>query len=62
MIVAWNSLMISGLTRAYMVFTQEPKNERNCEIYRQLAVNAMTFILQNQWQNHENNLRLHRVN
>ncbi len=62
MIVAWNSLMISGLARVYMVFNQEPKNERNCEIYRQLAVNAMTFILQNQWQNHEKNQRLHRVN
>ncbi|AFY72880.1 thioredoxin domain protein [Synechococcus sp. PCC 7502] len=60
MIVAWNALMISGLIRAYIVFDQE--------IYRQLAVNAITFILQNQWQvppqTQTANLktRLHRVN
>ncbi len=56
MIVAWNALMISGLARAYMVFAHEFESE----IYRQLAVNAMTFILQNQWDRQEK--RLHRVN
>jgi len=56
MIVAWNALMISGLARAYMVFAHEFESG----IYRQLAVNAMTFILQNQWDRQEK--RLHRVN
>ncbi len=50
MIVAWNSLMISGLARAYAVF-QEPE-------YWQLATNAANFILDNQWvQGH-----FHRLN
>ena len=40
-IVAWNSLMISGLATAYRAF-QKP-------IYKQLAVNAVKFILENQW-------------
>lgn len=40
-ITAWNALMISGLAAADRAF-QKP-------IYRQLAVNAMRFILQNQW-------------
>lgn len=43
MIVAWNSLMISGLARCYGVF-----NEQN---YLNLATNAANFILENQWQN-----------
>jgi len=38
MIVAWNSLMISGLARAYGVFEQ----------YLELAL-AANFILDNQW-------------
>ncbi len=50
MIVAWNSLMISGLARAYGVF-QEQK-------YLDLAQTATKFILENQWQNN----RLHRLN
>ncbi|ELR98158.1 thioredoxin domain-containing protein [Gloeocapsa sp. PCC 73106] len=41
MIVAWNSLMISGLARAYAVFS-EPS-------YWDLAVGATKFILNNQW-------------
>ncbi|MEL6438869.1 MAG: thioredoxin domain-containing protein [Cyanobacteria bacterium J06621_8] len=41
MIAAWNSLMISGLARAYSVF-QEP-------VYGDLAINAAQFMLQNQW-------------
>jgi hypothetical protein len=41
MIVAWNSLMISGLARAYAVF-------RELE-YLELATQATEFILQNQW-------------
>ena len=40
MITAWNSLVISGLARAYAVFN-EPQ-------YRELAVNAANFILQRQ--------------
>ncbi|HAC64528.1 MAG TPA: thioredoxin domain-containing protein [Cyanothece sp. UBA12306] len=50
MIVAWNSLMISGLARAYGVF-QEP-------LYWDLAVNATEFILQQQWVKK----RLYRLN
>jgi len=50
MIVAWNALMISGLARAYQVFENQ--------LYLQLAVNATTFILQNQWQER----RFYRVN
>jgi hypothetical protein len=50
MIVAWNSLMISGLARAYSVFG-EPE-------YLELATNAATFILDNQWVQG----RFHRLN
>jgi uncharacterized protein YyaL (SSP411 family) len=50
MIVAWNSLMISGLAHAYAVF-------RELE-YLELASQAAKFILQNQWIEG----RLHRVN
>lgn len=41
MIVAWNSLVISGLARAYAVFGNQ--------LYLDLAVTATNFILQNQW-------------
>jgi uncharacterized protein YyaL (SSP411 family) len=50
MIVAWNSLMISGLTQAYGVFGDEN--------YLNLAVNATNFILNNQWKNE----RFYRLN
>ena len=50
MIVAWNSLMISGLARAAAVFNQQD--------YLDLATEAAQFILQNQWINE----RLHRLN
>lgn len=40
MIVAWNSLMISGLAKAYKVFGQP--------IYRELAINAADFIYREQ--------------
>lgn len=50
MIVAWNSLMISGLARAAAVF-QQPD-------YLALATRAATFILDQQWSTG----RLHRVN
>ncbi|MEB3121747.1 MAG: thioredoxin domain-containing protein [Snowella sp.] len=50
MIVAWNSLMISGLARAYAVFSTP--------MYWTLATQATQFILDHQWQ--EN--RLHRLN
>ncbi|KAM3093251.1 thioredoxin domain-containing protein [Phormidesmis sp. 146-35] len=50
MIVAWNSLMISGLARAYGVF-------RELE-YLELASQAADFILRNQWVDG----RFHRVN
>ena len=50
MIVAWNSLMISGLARSYAVF-------RELE-YLELASQAADFILQNQWIDQ----RFHRVN
>ena len=40
-IVAWNALMISGLARAYAVFREQS--------YLYLAVDAVQFILQNQW-------------
>lgn len=43
MIVAWNSLMISGLARAYAVFQQLP--------YWEMATKAANFILTNQWVN-----------
>ncbi|MGB3535793.1 MAG: thioredoxin domain-containing protein [Microcoleaceae cyanobacterium] len=50
MIVAWNSLMISGLARAATVFQQSE--------YLELASVAADFILNHQWLNE----RLHRVN
>ncbi|NEP00068.1 MAG: thioredoxin domain-containing protein [Symploca sp. SIO2E9] len=50
MIVAWNSLMISGLARAYSVFSQPE--------YLELAINATKFILDNQWVQG----RFHRLN
>jgi uncharacterized protein YyaL (SSP411 family) len=50
MIVAWNSLMISGLARAYGVFAHDN--------YLKLAVNATNFILNNQWENE----RFYRLN
>jgi uncharacterized protein YyaL (SSP411 family) len=50
MIVAWNSLMISGLARAAVVF-QQPD-------YLHLANQAAQFILDHQWLND----RFHRLN
>ncbi|MGB3692193.1 MAG: thioredoxin domain-containing protein [Spirulinaceae cyanobacterium] len=50
MIVAWNSLMISGLARAYGVFGEQE--------YLDLAVEATNFILENQWVRE----RFHRLN
>ncbi len=50
MIVAWNSLMISGLARAYAVF--------KIEQYWELATKAINFILEHQWVQG----RLHRLN
>ncbi|MGF1535027.1 MAG: thioredoxin domain-containing protein [Elainellaceae cyanobacterium] len=50
MIVAWNSLMISGLARAAAVFNQ-------AEFY-ELAAQAARFILDCQWQDQ----RLYRLN
>ncbi|MEG3436734.1 thioredoxin domain-containing protein [Pannus brasiliensis CCIBt3594] len=50
MIVAWNSLMISGLARASVVFGEEE--------YREMAIRAARFILEN--QRIEN--RLYRLN
>jgi uncharacterized protein YyaL (SSP411 family) len=50
MIVAWNSLMISGLARAYSVF-KEPE-------YLKLATKAAQFILEHQWVEG----RFHRLN
>lgn len=50
MIVAWNSLMISGLARAYTVFKQSS--------YLELAVKAANFILDNQFVDR----RFHRLN
>jgi uncharacterized protein len=50
MIVAWNSLMISGLARAFAVFS-EPS-------YWEMATKATQFILDNQWLNG----RLQRLN
>jgi len=40
-ISAWNSLAISGLTRAYSVFQEQS--------YLDLAINATNFILEHQW-------------
>ena len=50
MIVAWNSLMISGLARAYAVF--------KVPSYLQMAIKAANFILENQFVDG----RLHRIN
>jgi uncharacterized protein len=50
MIVAWNSLMISGLAVAYKVF-QQPS-------YLQLATRAANFI----WENQFVDARFHRLN
>jgi hypothetical protein len=50
MIVAWNSLTISGLARAAAVFQQDD--------YLELAVRAANFILENQWVDG----RFHRLN
>ncbi|MEM7552779.1 MAG: thioredoxin domain-containing protein [Cyanobacteria bacterium P01_A01_bin.84] len=50
MIVAWNSLMISGLAKAYAVF-KVPE-------YLELAIKAANFICDNQFVNG----RLHRLN
>ena len=50
MIISWNSLMISGLARASVVF-QNPN-------YLDLAAAAAQFILRHQWIDH----RLHRLN
>lgn len=50
MIVAWNSLMISGLTRAYGVFRQKS--------YLDKATRAANFILAHQWVDG----RFHRLN
>jgi len=50
MIVAWNSLMISGLARAYSVFGEQS--------YLDLAIAAAHFILNHQWVDG----RLHRIN
>lgn len=50
MIVAWNSLMISGLARAYSVFRQPE--------YLKLAIASAQFILENQWRDG----RLYRIN
>ncbi len=50
MIVAWNSLMISGLARAYGVFKEQS--------YWDLATRAANFILDRQWVDG----RFHRLN
>ncbi len=50
MIVAWNSLMISGLARAYAVLGEF--------VYWQMATKAAQFILDHQWVEG----RLHRLN
>lgn len=50
MITAWNSLMISGLARAYAVFGDKT--------YWECAVNAANFIWNNQWVEG----RFHRLN
>jgi uncharacterized protein len=50
MIVAWNSLMISGLSRAAIAL-QNPE-------YTETAMKAAQFILDHQWQNE----RFHRLN
>ncbi|MEM8829883.1 MAG: thioredoxin domain-containing protein [Cyanobacteria bacterium P01_G01_bin.19] len=55
-ILAWNSLMISGLVRAYAVF----RNDSNLDlsVALDLAIKAIEFILENQWVEH----RLQRLN
>ena len=50
MIVAWNSLTISGLARAYGVFREQS--------YLELAIAAVNFILERQWIEG----RFHRLN
>jgi uncharacterized protein len=50
MIVSWNSLMVSGLARAYGVFKDNS--------YLEIATKGINFILDNQW----NNERLYRLN
>ncbi|WP_267383415.1 thioredoxin domain-containing protein [Cyanobacterium sp. uoEpiScrs1] len=50
MIVSWNSLMISGLARAYRVFRKP--------LYWELAIRATEFILNKQWKKQ----RLNRIN
>ncbi|MBW4661556.1 MAG: thioredoxin domain-containing protein [Drouetiella hepatica Uher 2000/2452] len=50
MIIAWNSLMISGLARAATVFQSQD--------YLNIATAAAKFILENQWHNE----RLQRIN
>ena len=49
-IVAWNSLVISGLARAYAVFQED--------LYLDLAIKTTDFILETQWLDG----RLHRLN
>ncbi len=71
MIVAWNSLMISGLARAYSVFSQPVgtdlvgvaqqswvNQQDEIRIYLTLATGAAKFILENQWVEG----RFHRLN
>ncbi len=62
MIVAWNAMMISGLIRASLIIGDEAESQ----VFQKLAVNAMKFILENQWENdgrkEGQNQRLHRLN
>ena len=46
-IMAWNSLMISGLARAFAVFRNETALDLSINL--QLAKEVIEFILQNQW-------------
>ncbi len=46
-ILAWNSLMISGLVRAFAVFRDETHLDLSVNL--QLAIEAVEFILKNQW-------------
>ncbi len=46
-ILAWNSLMISGLARAFAVFRDETHLDLSVNL--QLAISAVEFILENQW-------------
>jgi uncharacterized protein len=50
MIVAWNSLVISGLARAYAVFGESQ--------YKELAIDAVNFI----WQEQRKSNSLYRLN